>query len=78
MDGIKTERCKDDRGMISAIEKELCVVEGLDEKEVAERSGRSKGVSYCWKNALVKPRRVTAERLRRPEHGDDMRIGSET
>ena len=42
--------------MIPAIEKELFGVEGLDDKETAARSGRSKGVSYCWKNALGESR----------------------
>ena len=32
--------------------KKLCEVEGLNDKETAERSGRGKGVGYCWKNAL--------------------------
>ena len=40
-------RCKNYTGHITNIEEELCCVEGLDEKEAALRSGRSKGVAYC-------------------------------
>ena len=45
-------RCKDCGGLITNIEEELCCVEGLGEKEAALRSGRSKGVVYCWENPL--------------------------
>lgn len=46
-------RCKNYAGVITKIEEELCCVEGLDEKEAALPSGRSKGVVYCWKNLPV-------------------------
>ena len=46
----KVGRCKDYRGLITTIEKELSCIKELNETEAAPRSGRSKGVSYCWKN----------------------------
>lgn len=39
-------------GLITEIERELCTIEGREGKEAANKSGRSEGVAYCWKNAM--------------------------
>ena len=48
----KAGRCTDHRGMISTIVKELCEVEGLNDKETPARPGRDKGFNCCRENAL--------------------------
>ena len=56
------ERCGSDfDGLVAKMEEELCAIEGRDGKQARASCGRTKGVAYCWKNAMGERRPSTAE-----------------
>jgi hypothetical protein len=53
-DDLRTieELGKDYEGLVKAIEREMCIVEGLEGVAAEARKGRSLGAKYCWKTAV--------------------------
>ena len=43
---------RDYEGLVTAIEQEMCVVEGLVRVQAQARKGRSLGASYSWRSAV--------------------------